>query len=131
MRESDPKQKFKTSSSVLQSLFEGGKSPMSEQFLRWKLWMKWKDVVGATMAEHTEPVGLQRKVLYVWVKNSVWMQQMTFVKGQLIQTIGEKFKKDFIRDIRFTLDRKSVPGFDDQEFKDNVNKVDKITQKKY
>lgn len=123
MAEYDPKQKFKTSSSVLMSLFESGKSPLSEQFLRWKLWMKWKDVVGDSIAQNSEPVGLQHGVLYIWVKSSVWMQQMFFLKTQIKNSINQKFKKGYVRDIRFTLDRRAVPQDNSAELKNQIQKL--------
>lgn len=123
MAEYDPKQKFKTSSSVLMSLFESGKSPLSEQFLRWKLWMKWREVVGDAIADNSEPVGLQRGLLYVWVKNSVWMQQMYFLKSQIKSSINTKFKKGFVKDIRFTLDRRAVPTDNSSDLKNQIQKL--------
>lgn len=123
MSEYDPKQKFKTSSNVLMSLFESGKSPLSEQFLRWKLWMKWREVVGDSIADHSEPVGLQNGMLYVWVKSSVWMQQMFFMKSQIKNSIHNKFKKGFIKDIRFTLDRRAVPQQNMTELKNQIQKL--------
>lgn len=123
MKENDFKSKFKTSAEVLKSLFEekaGG--PVSEQFLRWKLWMNWADVVGQTTAEHTEPVAYHNGVLWLWVKNSSWMQQMTFLSETIKNTINQKFKNNFVKEIRYTLDRKNTPRQDNVDFKKNVKK---------
>ena len=117
MRENDFKTKFKTSAEVLKSLFEekaGG--PVSEQFLRWKLWMNWADVVGKTTAEHTEPVAYHNGVLWLWVENSTWMQQMTFLSETIKNTINQKFKSNFVKVIKYTLDRKNTPRQDNLEF---------------
>lgn len=107
-----PKGKLSIGSEVLQSLFENGKSPLSEQFLRWKLWAKWDEVVGPTIAKNAEPVGFQRGVLYVWVRNSSWMQQMIFMKDPIRETINQKFQSNFVKYIKFTLDRREVPQED-------------------
>lgn len=77
---------------VMRSLFEGGRSPLSEQFLRWKLWGRWKEYVGPTIAENSEPVGLVRGVLYIWVKHSVWMQQMVFFERPNQTSIESKIR---------------------------------------
>lgn len=122
MRENDFKSKFKSSAEVLKSLFEekeGG--PVSEQFQRWKLWLNWKDIVGPSTAEYTEPVAYHNGVLWLWVKNSTWMQQMTFMSETIKNTVNQKYKKGFVREIRYTLDRKNIPK-ENSDFKDNVKK---------
>ncbi|MBC7459058.1 MAG: DUF721 domain-containing protein [Bdellovibrionaceae bacterium] len=122
MRENDFKSKFKTSAEVLKSLFEekeGG--PVSEQFMRWKLWLNWKDIVGPTTAEYTEPVAYHKGVLWLWVKNSTWMQQMTFMSETIKNTVNQKYKMGFVTEIRYTLDRKNIPK-ENSDFKANVKK---------
>ncbi|MFP5518906.1 MAG: DUF721 domain-containing protein [Bdellovibrionia bacterium] len=109
--------KMKAGSEVLQSLFENGKSPLSEQFLRWKLWAKWPEVVGPTIAKNAEPVAYKNGILFLWVKNSTWMQQMVFLRDQIQTTINQKMNQNFVRSIRFTLDRRDVPTQDNTEFK--------------
>lgn len=109
--------KMKSGSEVLQSLFENGKSPLSEQFLRWKLWAKWPEVVGETIAKNAEPVAFKNGVLFLWVKSSVWMQQMVFLREQIKTAINQKMDQKFVHTIRFTLDRRDVPGQDNQEFR--------------
>ncbi|MEK6774428.1 MAG: DUF721 domain-containing protein [Bdellovibrionota bacterium] len=109
MAEKDFKTKFKNSAQVLQSLFENGKSPLSEQFSRWKLWANWSEIVGPTIGEQTEPVGISRNVLILWVKSSPWMQQLYYMKEQIRRTIVLKTGLNHIEDIQFTLDRRAVP----------------------
>lgn len=118
-----PKGKLSIGSEVLQSLFENGKSPLSEQFMRWKLWAKWDEVVGPTIAKNAEPVGFQRGVLYVWVRNSSWMQQMIFMKDPIRDTINQKFQNNFVKYIKFTLDRREVPTQDQTDFKQMISKI--------
>jgi predicted nucleic acid-binding Zn ribbon protein len=117
------KKKLALGSEVLQSLFENGRSPLSEQFMRWKLWAKWEEVVGPTIAKNAEPVGFQRGVLYVWVRNSAWMQQMIFLKDQIRDTINQKFENNFVRYVKFTLDRREVPQSDDADFKNMIRNL--------
>lgn len=109
MDEFDPKSKFSAGSEVLQRLFEDGKSPLSGPFTRWKLWMKWSEYVGPTIAAQTEPVGLYRGTLLVWVRNSAWMQQMVFMKDEIQQTLNKKLGSSLVKSIRFTLDRRELP----------------------
>ncbi|WP_413289019.1 DUF721 domain-containing protein [Bdellovibrio sp. HCB337] len=125
MREQDPKSKFSLGSEVLQRLFESGNSPLSEQFMRWKLWARWGEFVGPTVAQNTEPVGFYRGTLYLWVRNSSWMQQLTFMKDPIQHAINQKLGRQFIKNIRFTLDRREVPNQQaaQQEFKNVISKI--------
>lgn len=126
MEESDFKSKFTPSSEVLQRLFEDGKSPLAGPFLRWKLWMKWAEVVGPTISKATEPVGFQRGCLWVWVKNSSWMQQLIFMRAEIQSTVNQKMGTEMVRMIRFTLDRREVPA--DALAQDEIRQViSKIT----
>jgi predicted nucleic acid-binding Zn ribbon protein len=104
------KSNLSAGSEVLQALFENGKSELSVHFIRWKLWKKWPDYVGPTMAGISEPVGYKRGVLYVWVKNSAWMQQLVFMREHMRDSINKKLQQEYVKEIHLTMDRKSVPS---------------------
>lgn len=106
---------------VLQGLFENGNSPLRGPFLRWKLWKKWPEFVGASIAEVSEPVGFRNGQLIVWVKNSSWMQQMIFIKEQLKDTLNSKLGGQDIVGIQLTLTRNLVPL--DSEGKAELQKI--------
>ena len=107
--EFEPKPKFKSGSEVLQSLFEDGKSPLSEQFIRWKIWAQWPDYVGASLAKECEPVGYFQGTLLLWVVSSSSMHNLNFLKEQIQNQINHKIGREFVKKIRLTLDRKEVP----------------------
>ncbi len=79
------------------------------QFIRWKLWKKWSEFVGPSMGAVSEPVGYQRGVLYVWVSNSAWMQQLVFMREHMRDAINKKLEQEYVREVRLTMDKKSVP----------------------
>ncbi|NUM58821.1 MAG: DUF721 domain-containing protein [Bdellovibrionaceae bacterium] len=125
MDEMDFKTKFKISGQVLQNLFEGGNSPLSEHFLRWKLWSKWRDLMGTSIADMSEPVGYSDKKLYVYVKNPTMMHHMYFLKNNMVRKIQKDFHPHFINDIVFTLDRKKVPSseIEKDKIKDSLSSI--------
>ncbi|MCB0411233.1 MAG: DUF721 domain-containing protein [Bdellovibrionales bacterium] len=94
---------------VLQSLLQNSKSDLSDQFLRWKLWKFWKEIVGPTLAANSEPVGFKKGQLYVWVDHSARIQELTFLTDSIISRVNERVGKRWVRKIRFTLDRREVP----------------------
>lgn len=120
--EPDYRTKFNTGAEVLQKLLEDKAGPVSDQYLRWKLWLSWEDIVGKTVAENAEPIYYQRGTLWLCVRNSVWMQQMTFMVEAIKQSVNHKFKAGFVKEVRLTLDRRSTPQASDIEFKKNMRK---------
>lgn len=120
--EQDYKNKFKTSAEVLQRLLEDKAGPVSDQYLRWKLWLAWADVVGPTVAENAEPISYRNGVLWLCVKNSVWMQQMTFMLEPIKASVNQKFREGFVKEVRLTLDRRMLPPSNDEQFKASVKK---------
>lgn len=122
MSEKDYRTKFKTGAEVLHKLLEGNSTAMSDQFLRWKLWLSWKEIVGDTVAQNAEPVSYHHGILWLWVKNSVWMHQMSFMIEPIKNSINQKFKEGFVKEVRLTLDRKKLPSGENTEFKKNVQR---------
>ncbi|MEI7974102.1 MAG: DUF721 domain-containing protein [Bdellovibrio sp.] len=98
-----------SSTEVLQSLFERPDDPLSDQFLRWKIWRQWESIVGASLSQASEPVGYLRGTLYIWVKNSVWMQQLVFIKEPLKEKVNRHVGRVYVKKVHLTLDRRSVP----------------------
>ncbi|MFN8792203.1 MAG: DUF721 domain-containing protein [Bdellovibrionales bacterium] len=109
MSDMDYDAKFKSGTEVLQKLFENGKSPLSEQFMRWKMWSRWDEIVGSTIAKSCEPVGFQWGALILWVPHSTVLQQMQFLKPNILQAVQKAYPQMQIKEIRFTLDRKQTP----------------------
>ncbi len=104
---------------VLESVLLNNKSPLSDQFLRWKLWRKWGEVVGPTISAQSMPVGFVNGILYVWVKNAVWMNEMLFLAGPIKEKVNTFVEKKWVKQVRFTLNQHEVPkSDDDSEMKD-------------
>ena len=97
---------------VLQSLLSNSKSKLSDPYLRWRLWRFWDKVVGPTLGGSSEPVGYERGRLYIWVSSSPRMQEMRFFEDDLKIKINNYMGFEWVKNIRFTLDKKSVPQDD-------------------
>lgn len=100
-------------SSVLQSLLANGKSPLSDQFLKFKLVKSWKKIVGSTAAEASLPVSLRFSRLIIWVKSSTRLQEMRFMEEDLKRRVNEFLGSDQVQDIRFTLERRRASSEED------------------
>ncbi len=97
---------------------------MSAQFLRWKLWSQWKDAVGEQTATLCEPVHFHKGVLWIYVKSSVWMQELIFCREELQKKINAWAKRKWVVEIKLTTDRRSIPSDPDQQsqLKDQIGK---------
>jgi len=122
MAEQDFRSKFKTGAEVLHKLLDDKAGPVSDQYLRWKLWLSWKDVVGPTVSDHAEPIAYHHGVLWLWVRNSVWMQQMSFMLEPIKNTVNQKFRAGFVKEVKLTLDRRQTPQTANEDFKKNLKK---------
>ena len=108
-RKNSRKGRLTSASDVLQGLLQNSGTKLGQSFTRWRLWHNWDQVVGPSVASHTDPVGYSNGILYVWVENSVRLQEVSFLASQLIRNINTHVGRKWVRRIRFTLDRKSVP----------------------
>ncbi|MGE0761642.1 MAG: DUF721 domain-containing protein [Bdellovibrionales bacterium] len=108
-------QKLQPVSNVLQTIFARGESPLSDQFLRWRLWSCWADLVGPNIGAYSTPVGFQKGVLVVWVKTAAHMQELNYgrdlIKHKINQFVGFKW----VTNVRLTLDRKDVPTLEESD----------------
>ncbi len=100
-------------SNVLQAVLGNGKSPLSHQFIRWRLWRFWPEVVGETVASYSRPVGYDRGALVIWVQNSVQMQEMLFLRQQIRDSVNRYLGQNYVHRISLTLDDRSVPRLEE------------------
>jgi predicted nucleic acid-binding Zn ribbon protein len=115
---------FSGAAELIHKLLKRDSSPLSQQFLRWKLWNNWEEVVGPSIGKNTAPCGYYKGVLYVWVKSSTWLQEMSFMEHAMKEKVNKFLGEKWCYKIRFTLDRKSVPSSAEnaQEMRDFLSK---------
>lgn len=63
----------------------------------------WEKAVGKDIAKHARPAKFRGKVLWLDVSDSIWMQQLQFLKTTLLRTINKQFDTVEVEDIRFQL----------------------------
>jgi predicted nucleic acid-binding Zn ribbon protein len=89
-------------SSLMQQL--EGSSPQwrSSAHLRQVLAV-WPQVVGAAVAQHSQPLKIQRGVLQVTVSSAAWAQTLTFERLRILQKLHQRVPatKSEIQDLRF------------------------------
>jgi len=61
----------------------------------------WDEVVGPQIAAQTRADTLRGEVLFVKVASSVWMQQLHFLKGEIMESLHRKLGKAPVKNIYF------------------------------
>ncbi len=74
---------------------------LESRLVELRLQHRWRDIVGEPMASHTRPTQIRFKKLYLVVRNSVWLQQLAFLKPALLAKLQAEAGAGFVTDIAF------------------------------
>ena len=66
-----------------------------------RLQQQWREIVGEPIGAHTWPTQVRYKKLYLIVRNSVWLQQLIFLKPTLLAKLNERAGTEMLTDIAF------------------------------
>lgn len=72
---------------------------LESRLVELRLQHRWRDIVGEPMASHTWPAQIRFKKLYLTVRNSVWLQQLTFLKPALLAKLQAESGMESVTDI--------------------------------
>jgi predicted nucleic acid-binding Zn ribbon protein len=72
---------------------------LETRLLEVQLKRRWAEIVGEQIAAHTRPDQIRFKKLSVVVENSVWLQQLTFLKPELLDKINGVADRDIVTEI--------------------------------
>jgi hypothetical protein len=61
---------------------------LEPRLLEFRLQRHWHEIIGEPIAAHTWPAQVRFKKLYLIVENSVWLQQLTFLKPTLLDKLN-------------------------------------------
>ncbi|MFH0727151.1 MAG: DUF721 domain-containing protein [Pseudomonadota bacterium] len=63
----------------------------------------WEEIVGAAIAKNAQPVAYQKRLLLVNVESSVWIQQLQFLKEDILTRMHEVTGEGMVDDIKFRI----------------------------
>jgi hypothetical protein len=72
---------------------------LETRLLELRLQHDWPDIIGEPIASHTWPSQIRFKKLYLVVHNSVWLQQLTFLKPTLLAKLRDVAGTELIGEI--------------------------------
>jgi hypothetical protein len=70
----------------------------------------WYEIVGESVAEHSQPRSIRNQTLFIDVTHPTWMQQLQFLKPTLLDQVNAFLGESLIQDIRFKLGKVSAPS---------------------
>ena len=88
-------------SQVLKNVLD--KKKLSGEIKRYELFENWGELVGPKIAERTHPIKVQGNQLILGVDHPAWIQELHFLKAQLLEKIQENYPESRIKNLRFTL----------------------------
>lgn len=68
---------------------------------QYKLWESWDNIVGPAVSRNARPSRWQGNQLVITVRHSSWVQELSYLKSNLINMIKEKIPEINITKIRF------------------------------
>lgn len=84
-------------SSLLPTLF-GGKA-LGKRMKESAAWRVWDQAVGPQIATKAQPVAVRDGVLTVAVTSAPWLQQLGFLKRQIIESLNSALGEELVKDI--------------------------------
>lgn len=72
---------------------------LETRLLELRLQHDWHDILGEPIASHTWPTQIRFKKLYLVVQNSVWLQQLTFLRPTLLAKLRDAVGTELIGEI--------------------------------
>ncbi len=69
----------------------------------------WNEIVGESVAQHSQPRSIRSQILFIDVAHPTWMQQLQFLKPTLLDQVNAFLGGPLIQDIRFKLGKVSAP----------------------
>ena len=89
----------------------------------------WPKAVGPQIASKTKPDSLKNGTLFVKTVSSVWVQQLHFIKDEILDKLNKLYEKSAIKEIRFvvgaTLNQEKAQENASAEKKSMLKKRDK------
>jgi len=67
----------------------------------------WSEIVGESVAGHSQPRSIRNQILFIDVAHPTWMQQLQFLKPTLLNQVNAFLGEPLIQDIRFKLGKVS------------------------
>lgn len=73
----------------------------ASKFRGCRIWSRWEEITSPGIAQHAQPLHLKRDVLTIKVKNSAWMQELSFLRQEMLTKIKKIDPSAKVKELRF------------------------------
>jgi predicted nucleic acid-binding Zn ribbon protein len=88
---------------ILSGVFAG--TPAEMRLREGRIWLVWDQAVGAKIASHAQPATFRDGTLTLNVDSAPWMQQLNFLKREMIAKVNAELGQEMVRDLYFKAGR--------------------------
>ncbi len=68
-----------------------------------QIWDVWSEAVGRVVAENAWPAAFKGNLLLIHVNSSPWLQQLQFLKADIITRLNQALDRELIKDLKFKI----------------------------
>jgi len=84
-------------SSLVEGVFAG--TAAGKRLREGRIWEVWEEAVGKGIARHATPVSFRDGVLTLRVDSAPWMQQLTYLKKDIISKVNDRLEEEMVCDL--------------------------------
>lgn len=74
-------------------------TPAEKRLKEGRIWLVWESAVGSRIASHAAPAAFRDGTLTLTVDSAPWMQQLSFLKRELIAKVNGELGEDLVKDL--------------------------------
>ena len=74
-------------------------TPAEKRLKEGGIWLVWESAVGSRIASHARPAAFRNGTLTLTVDSAPWMQQLSFMKRELIAKVNEHLGEEMVQDL--------------------------------
>jgi predicted nucleic acid-binding Zn ribbon protein len=82
---------------LLSAILRG--TPAEKRLHEGRIWVVWESAVGSRIASHAAPAAFRDGTLTLAVDSAPWMQQLTYLKKELIAKVNGELGEEMVKDI--------------------------------
>jgi predicted nucleic acid-binding Zn ribbon protein len=82
---------------LLSAILRG--TPAEIRLKEGRIWVVWESAVGSRIALHAQPIAFREGTLTLAVDSAPWMQQLNFLKRELVAKVNGELGEELVKDI--------------------------------
>lgn len=86
---------------------------LNENLVKYKIGIKWKEIVGEFLCKNSSPAYIKDETLYIYTFSSTWLHHLSLMKEQMLEEVQKVVGKK-VKSIRFLLTKreKTIKNFE-------------------